>query len=234
MSWRRCSTSNRRPTPSTRRVASAGVEWLTREVVERGNFKTWLIDTGYGAETTFSLDELRALAPCRIEEILRLEPLIERLIVESRDFDGFLDAYRGSLDGPSRARDRRPEVGHRLPLRAAARRRRPRRPRRRPSPRSTSRAARDGRDPDRVEAAARPSDRDRRRGVGAPGGPDPVPHGPRRPGPGPDQGGSGRPPTALLGSLPRRADRAAAHRLPVRPIARLPRGDVPECLRRHG
>ncbi len=76
-----------------------GVEALTREIVERGNFKTWLIDTGYGADTTFGLDELRRLAPCRIEEILRLEPLIERLIFESRDFDGFVDAYRASLSG---------------------------------------------------------------------------------------------------------------------------------------
>jgi hypothetical protein len=77
-----------------------GLEWLTREIVERGNFKTWLIDTGYGAETTFSLAELRRLAPCRIEEVIRLEPLIEGLIVaaaDTGDFDGFLDAYRGAL-----------------------------------------------------------------------------------------------------------------------------------------
>ena len=74
-----------------------GFEWLTREIVERGSFKTWLIDTGYGADTTFSLDELRRLAPCRIEEVIRLEPLIEGLIVDSADFDGFLDAYRASL-----------------------------------------------------------------------------------------------------------------------------------------
>ncbi len=74
-----------------------GLEWLTREVVTRGAFKTWLIDTGYGAETTLSLDELRAIAPCRIEEVVRLEPLIERLIVESSGFSAFLDAYRAAL-----------------------------------------------------------------------------------------------------------------------------------------
>ena len=145
MSWRGCSTCE--PTPDAVHAArrARGLEWLTREVVERGNFKTWLIDTGYGAETTFGLDELRALAPCRIEEILRLEPMIERLILESRDFDGFLDAYRGSLGGLRGRGHRRPEVGHRLPLRTAARGRRPRRPRRRPSPRSTSSGRRDGR-----------------------------------------------------------------------------------------
>jgi uncharacterized protein len=74
-----------------------GLAWLTREVVERGNFKTWLIDTGYGADATFDLDELRRLAPCRIEEIIRLEPLIEQLILDSTDFSGFLDAYRASI-----------------------------------------------------------------------------------------------------------------------------------------
>jgi len=76
-----------------------GLEWLTREIVTRANFKTWLIDTGYGADTTFSLDELRSLAPCRIEEVLRLEPMIERLIVDSSSFDGFLDAFRAAIHG---------------------------------------------------------------------------------------------------------------------------------------
>jgi uncharacterized protein len=87
------------PTPEAVHAArrERGLAWLTREIVGRGNFKTWLIDTGYGADTTFSLDELRGLAPCRIEEILRLEPLIERLVVESAGFDGFLDAYRAAL-----------------------------------------------------------------------------------------------------------------------------------------
>jgi hypothetical protein len=75
-----------------------GLEWLTREIVARGNFKTWLIDTGYGGETTFGLDALRALAPVRIEEIVRLEPLIERLLLESSSFDDLLDAYRVALD----------------------------------------------------------------------------------------------------------------------------------------
>jgi uncharacterized protein len=76
-----------------------GVDWLTQETVRRGNFKTWLIDTGYGAETTYSLEELRAIAPCRIEEVLRLEPLIERLILESSTFVAFVESYRAALDG---------------------------------------------------------------------------------------------------------------------------------------
>jgi hypothetical protein len=87
------------PTPDAVHEARAarGVEWLTREVVQRGNFKAWLIDTGYGTDVTYSLDELRRLAPCRIEEVIRLEPLIERLIVEHGGFASFLDAYRAAL-----------------------------------------------------------------------------------------------------------------------------------------
>jgi uncharacterized protein len=74
-----------------------GVEWLTREIATRANFKTWLIDTGYGSDTTYSLDELRGLAPVRVEEVLRLEPMIERLILDSDGFDGFVDAYRAAI-----------------------------------------------------------------------------------------------------------------------------------------
>ena len=89
----------RRPDAGHAARRTRGLERETREIVERGNFKTWLIDTGYGADTTLSLDELRALAPCRIEEILRLEPMIERLILESAGFDAFLDGYRAALAG---------------------------------------------------------------------------------------------------------------------------------------
>jgi hypothetical protein len=88
------------PTPDAVHAArrDRGLAWLAREVVTRANFRTWLVDTGYGADTTFPLDELRALVPCRIEEVLRLEPMIERLIVASADFDAFIDAYRAELD----------------------------------------------------------------------------------------------------------------------------------------
>jgi hypothetical protein len=89
------------PTPDAVHAArrERGVEWLTRQVVDRAAFKTWLIDTGYGADATYSLDELRALVPCRIEEIVRLEPLIEGLILDAADFDVFIEAYRAALDG---------------------------------------------------------------------------------------------------------------------------------------
>jgi uncharacterized protein len=78
--------------------ASWGVERIAREVISRGNFKTWLIDSGYGSGTTYSLGELRQMLPrLEVREIIRLEPLIERLIVESTGFDAFLDAYASAL-----------------------------------------------------------------------------------------------------------------------------------------
>jgi uncharacterized protein len=88
------------PTPAAVHAArrERGIEWLTREIATRAGFKTWLIDTGYGADATYSLDELRRLAPVRVEEVIRLEPLIERLIVEaSGTFDAFVDAYRAGI-----------------------------------------------------------------------------------------------------------------------------------------
>jgi hypothetical protein len=75
-----------------------GFEWLTREIVRRAGFKTWLIDTGYGADTTYSLEELRTLAPVRVEELLRLEPLIERLVLDSSaSFEVFVEGFRGAI-----------------------------------------------------------------------------------------------------------------------------------------
>lgn len=87
------------PEPDAVHVArrERGVERLARDVVERGNFQTWLVDTGYGTDTTFGLDELRRIVPCDLREILRLEPLIERLILEADTFEGFVDAYRRAL-----------------------------------------------------------------------------------------------------------------------------------------
>ena len=88
------------PTPEAVHAARAsrGLESLTGEIVERAGFRTWLIDTGYGGDTTLSIEELRSIAPCRIEQVVRLEPLIEALILEADTFAGFLDSYRAALD----------------------------------------------------------------------------------------------------------------------------------------
>ena len=42
--------------------------------------------------------ELRALLPCRVHPILRLETLLERLIMEEKDFTSFLSRYREEVE----------------------------------------------------------------------------------------------------------------------------------------
>jgi predicted TIM-barrel fold metal-dependent hydrolase len=60
---------------------------------------TMLIDTGLGGEEFHSLDEMRALTGCRVEWVLRLETLAQKLIVANRDFDAFDDALTAELTG---------------------------------------------------------------------------------------------------------------------------------------
>jgi len=87
------------PTPDAVHAArrERGLEWLARDVCERVNFKTFLIDTGYGGETTLSLDELRSVTGRGVHEVIRLEPLIEGLILEATGFGDFVDALRAAI-----------------------------------------------------------------------------------------------------------------------------------------
>jgi hypothetical protein len=74
-----------------------GVESLAADVMKRGTFKALLIDSGYGAETTYSLDELRTMTGVDVREVLRLEPMIERLILEADSFEGFIESYAKAI-----------------------------------------------------------------------------------------------------------------------------------------
>jgi hypothetical protein len=70
---------------------------LTKKCVEDANIGTWLIDYGIMPGRLYSHEELKRIAPVRIEPILRIEPLIERLIIESADFDEMLARYHHEL-----------------------------------------------------------------------------------------------------------------------------------------
>ena len=72
---------------------------LIRRIVEEANLRACLVDYGYSTPHTFGHDELAPLVSCRVEKILRLEPLIERLIVESPNFPTLQDAYVQALIG---------------------------------------------------------------------------------------------------------------------------------------
>jgi hypothetical protein len=76
---------------------SMGLAELTKKCVEDANIGMWLVDYGFAPHLLYPHEQLKQLLPCRVEPILRLEPLIERLIVESPDFDTLLDRYLHAL-----------------------------------------------------------------------------------------------------------------------------------------
>lgn len=70
---------------------------LTQKINTDANIAMWLVDYGYSTTDTYAHDELKAMTGVRVENVLRLEPLIERLIQTSPDFGAMLDAYVDAL-----------------------------------------------------------------------------------------------------------------------------------------
>lgn len=70
---------------------------LTQKINAAANIGAWLVDYGYSTTHTYGHDELRAMTGVRVENVLRLEPLIEQLIQSSPDFGTMLDAYVSAL-----------------------------------------------------------------------------------------------------------------------------------------
>jgi uncharacterized protein len=61
------------------------------------NIAALLVDTGFRAAENYSLDEQRSFLSCAVHEVLRLESLVERLIVETASFAQLEEAYRAAL-----------------------------------------------------------------------------------------------------------------------------------------
>src|SRR5437016_11825694 len=76
---------------------SVPLEQYARRLIEAANISTMLIDTGLARGESCSLDEQRRFLPCAIHEILRLESLIEQLVVETDSFPELEEAYRSRL-----------------------------------------------------------------------------------------------------------------------------------------
>lgn len=57
------------------------------------NIEAWLVDYGYSTTNTFGHAELQNIAGVRVENILRLEPFIEHLILQSATFTVLYDAF---------------------------------------------------------------------------------------------------------------------------------------------
>jgi predicted TIM-barrel fold metal-dependent hydrolase len=70
---------------------------LIRKIVEDANIRAWLVDYGYSTTQTFAHHELAPQVPCRVERILRLEPLIEQLVIASANFGALYEAYVNAL-----------------------------------------------------------------------------------------------------------------------------------------
>jgi len=70
---------------------------LTQKINRAANIATWLVDYGYSTTETFGHEELKTIAGVRIENVLRLEPLIEQLILQSSNYETLLDAYTDTL-----------------------------------------------------------------------------------------------------------------------------------------
>lgn len=72
-------------------------EQHARRLIEAANISAMLVDTGFRAAESFSLDEQRTFLPCAIDEVLRLESLIEQLIIDTDSFSQLEEAYRTAL-----------------------------------------------------------------------------------------------------------------------------------------
>ena len=57
-----------------------------------------LCDYGYGGDLAYGHDEMKALLPCPVRPLLRLETLAQELIVEQETFDAMVDAFVATVD----------------------------------------------------------------------------------------------------------------------------------------
>jgi uncharacterized protein len=68
-----------------------------RRLIAAANIDVMLVDTGFRSAENYSLDEQRALLPCAVHEVLRIEALAEQLIARSRSFAELEEQFRDAL-----------------------------------------------------------------------------------------------------------------------------------------
>src|SRR5262249_27649711 len=81
--------------------ASSPPETHARRLLEAANIPVMLVDTGFRSAENYDLAEQRTMLPCRIHEVVRLESLVEALIIETDSFAQLEESFRARL---SRAR----------------------------------------------------------------------------------------------------------------------------------
>lgn len=74
-------------------------EQYARRLIEAANIPVMLVDTGLSRGERYGLDEERRFLPCAMQEVLRLESLIERLLLDTGSFTELEAAYQEALAG---------------------------------------------------------------------------------------------------------------------------------------
>lgn len=87
--------------PRTEAILDVRSSWdlatLTRHINGSAKIRAWLVDYGYATTDALAHAELADVAGIPVGPILRLEPLIEKLVVQAPDFDTMHDAYLSAL-----------------------------------------------------------------------------------------------------------------------------------------
>jgi len=76
--------------------------WVER-LIRDANINGMLVDYGFQSSDSYPHDELAELLPCRVEPILRLETLAQKLILENGTYDQMLDAFIAEVEGAKKA-----------------------------------------------------------------------------------------------------------------------------------
>ncbi len=88
------------PTAAALLAARAEIEptALAQHLFHDANIAILLVDYGFSSSMSYSYQALRTVLPCRIEPILRLETLVQDLIVQHENFDQMIDAYVATVE----------------------------------------------------------------------------------------------------------------------------------------
>lgn len=80
------------------RAALAYESW-TRTLFEQANIELLLCDYGFSGDLVYSHEEMKALLPCEVRPILRLETLAEELIRRHATFETMVEAFVQHIRG---------------------------------------------------------------------------------------------------------------------------------------
>jgi hypothetical protein len=73
------------------------IEEYAHRLLQAANISTMLIDTGFRGVENFSLEEHRVFLPCTVLEVLRLETVLEQLLVDAESFSELEESFRSRL-----------------------------------------------------------------------------------------------------------------------------------------